>query len=120
MRWQPEPAPAWVTCIPSRNHPKLVPDFSRRLAGRLGLPFLPAISKLRDNQQQKFQQNRYHQCNNLDGVFGIDTPLPAGPVLLVDDMVDSAWTLTVAAILLRQAGCPAVFPVALAATSDGD
>jgi len=119
-RWRPEPAPTWVTCIPSRNHPELVPDFSRRLAQRLGLPFHPAITKRRDNQQQKFQQNRYHQCSNLDGVFGVEGQVPAGPVLLVDDMVDSAWTLTVAAILLRQAGCPAVLPVALAATSDGD
>ncbi|QEA13946.1 RecQ family ATP-dependent DNA helicase [Comamonas flocculans] len=119
-RWRPEPAPTWVACIPSRNHPELVPDFSRRLAQRLGLPFHPTITKRRDNQQQKFQQNRYHQCSNLDGVFGVEGQLPAGPVLLVDDMVDSAWTLTVAAILLRQAGCPAVLPVALAATSDGD
>lgn len=119
-RWQPAPAPTWVTCVPSRNHPELVPDFSRRLALRLGLPFIASITKLQDNQQQKFQQNRYHQCSNLDGVFSVNGPLPAGPVLLVDDMVDSAWTLTVAAILLRQAGCPAVLPVALAATSDGD
>jgi len=120
QRLRPQPAPTWVTCIPSRNHPELVPDFSRRLAARLGLPFHAAITKLRDNEQQKLQQNRYHQCRNLDGVFGLDDPLPAGPVLLVDDMVDSTWTLTVAAILLRQAGCPAVFPTALAATGDGD
>lgn len=120
QRWRPQPLPTWVSCIPSRNHPELVPDFSRRLAQRLGLPFHAAITKLRDNEPQKFQQNRYHQCRNLDGVFGLDGPLPAGPVLLVDDMVDSSWTLTVAAILLRHAGCPAVFPVALAATSDGD
>jgi ATP-dependent DNA helicase RecQ len=119
-RWCPTPKPAWVTCIPSRNHPELVPHFSRRLAQRLGLPFHPAIKKLLDNQPQKLQQNRYHQCNNLDGVFGVDDLLPSGPVLLVDDMVDSAWTLTVAAILLRDAGCPAVFPMALAATRDGD
>ncbi len=31
-RWQPEPAPEWVTCVPSGNHPDLVPDFARRLA----------------------------------------------------------------------------------------
>jgi hypothetical protein len=30
--WAPQPAPAWVTCIPSRRHPNLVPDFARRLA----------------------------------------------------------------------------------------
>jgi ATP-dependent DNA helicase RecQ len=36
------------------------------------------------------------------------------PVLLVDDIVNSGWTMTVAARLLRQAGAPAVLPLALA------
>lgn len=119
-RWQPQPAPAWVTCIPSRNHPELVPDFSARLAQRLGIPFHAAVVKVRDNQAQKLQQNRFHQCRNLDGVFAVVDPVPAGPVLLVDDIVDSGWTLTVASALLRQAGCAAVWPVALAASSAGD
>lgn len=119
-RWCPQPAPTWVTCIPSHRHPELVPDFGRRLAQRLGLPFHAAIAKLRDNPQQKFQENRYHQCSNLDGVFGVTTSLPPGPVLLVDDMVDSGWTLTIGAVLLAQAGCPAVFPLALAATGNGE
>ena len=38
-----------------------------------------------------------------------------GPVL-VDDMVDSRWTLTVSAWLLRRAGAGPVWPVALAMT----
>lgn len=38
----------------------------------------------------------------------------AGPVLLVDDLADSRWILTVAGRLLRQAGVPAVLPFALA------
>jgi ATP-dependent DNA helicase RecQ len=38
-----------------------------------------------------------------------------GPVLLVDDLVDSRWTMTVAGALLRRAGAPAVLPFALAA-----
>ena len=38
-----------------------------------------------------------------------------GPVLLVDDVVDSRWTLTVAARELRRAGAEAVLPLALAA-----
>ncbi len=40
-----------------------------------------------------------------------------GPILLVDDRIDTGWTLTVAAMLLRQAGATAVLPLALAATS---
>lgn len=119
-RWQPQPAPAWVTCIPSRNHPELVPDFGARLAQRLGIPFHAAVVKVRDNQAQKLQQNRFHQCRNLDGVFAVVDPVPAGSVLLVDDIVDSGWTLTVVSALLRQAGCAAVWPVALAASSAGD
>jgi len=106
-----------VTCVPSRRHPALVPDFARRLAARLRLPFLPAIVKQRDNQPQKLQQNRYHQCHNLDGAFAVVTPIPEGPVLLVDDMVDSTWTLTVVAALLRQARSGPVWPTALATTA---
>jgi ATP-dependent DNA helicase RecQ len=37
-----------------------------------------------------------------------------GPVLLVDDVIDSGWTATVVARLLRRAGAPAVLPFALA------
>lgn len=118
-RWQPEPAPTWVACIPSVNHPTLVPGFAERLSRELGLPFVPAITKIRENEQQKVQQNRYHQCRNLDGVFGIRPNLPDGPVLLIDDVVDSGWTLTIAAALLRRAGSGLVWPVALATSSVG-
>ena len=40
-----------------------------------------------------------------------------GPVLLVDDQIDTGWTMTVAAALLRDAGAPAVLPLALATTT---
>jgi ATP-dependent DNA helicase RecQ len=119
-RWRPLPPPAWVTCVPSRDHPDLVPSFARRLAARLDLPFVAAVIKVRDNAPQKLQQNRYHQCRNLDGVFAVAPDIPAGPVLLVDDVVDSAWTLTVIAVLLRRAGSGLVWPVTLATGSVGD
>lgn len=120
QRWQPNPAPQWVCCVPSRNHPELVPDFARRLAVRLGLPFIDAISKVKDNQPQKVQQNRFHQCRNLDGAFEVSQRYPGQPVLLVDDVVDSGWTLTVIAALLQQAGSGPVYPVALASSSVKD
>jgi ATP-dependent DNA helicase RecQ len=40
-----------------------------------------------------------------------------GPVLVVDDRIETGWTMTVAARLLRQAGAPAVLPLALAVTA---
>ena len=120
QRWQPNPAPQWVCCVPSRNHPELVPDFARRLAARLGLPFVDAISKVKDNQQQKGQQNRFHQCHNLDGAFQVAQLYHGQPVLLVADIVDSGWTLTVIAALLQQAGSGLVYPIALASSSVKD
>lgn len=119
-RWQSNPSPEWVCCVPSRNHPELVPDFARRLAARLGLPFVDAVSKVQNNQQQKGQQNSFHQCRNLDGAFAINPALPNTPVLLVDDIVDSGWTLTVISALLQQAGSGVVYPVALASSSVKD
>ena len=113
-RWRPFPAPAWITCVPSKHRPDLVPDFAARLAEKLGLPFLPLVEKAKDNEPQKAQQNRFHQCRNLDGVFTVAGKPPAEPVLLVDDVVDSAWTMTVVAALLQQAGSGPVWPLALA------
>lgn len=120
LRWLPSPAPQWVCGVPSRNHPELVPDFARRLAVRLGLPFIDAVSKVKNNQPQKTQQNRFHQCRNLDGAFSINQPIPNTPMLLIDDIVDSGWTLTVIAALLQQAASGPVYPVTLASSSVKD
>ena len=117
QRWQPSPAPTWLCCVPSRNHPELVPDFARRLATCLKLPYLEAVEKVKDNQQQKSQQNSFHQCVNLDDAFAIRQPFPEGPVFLIDDVVDSGWTLTVIAALLQKAGSGYVYPVALSSSS---
>ena len=40
-----------------------------------------------------------------------------GPVLLIDDQIDTGWTMTVAAALLRDADADAVLPLALATTT---
>lgn len=117
--WNPLPAPAWVTCIPSLRHPHLVLDFARRLSSELGLPFQNAIVKTQSRPEQKKMANSTQQARNVDGSLAlIDQPLLAGPVLLVDDMVDSRWTLTVAAWLLRTKGAGEVWPLALAITGN--
>ncbi len=120
-KWNPHPAPNWVTCVPSLAHPELVPDFAARLASALNLPFKPVIQKIIDNPQQRVMENSFQRAKNLDGVFRIAlaSERKYGPVLLIDDVVDSRWTLTVAAALLRQAGCSAVLPLTLAVNSTG-
>ena len=101
------------------RHPTLVRDFAERLAAALSLPFKPVVAQIKDSAPQKEQRNAFHQCNNLDGVFKVSTPIPRGPVLLVDDVADSGWTLTTVARLLREAGSADVWPFALARASIG-
>jgi ATP-dependent DNA helicase RecQ len=121
QRWQPEPFPTWVTCVPSLNRPELVPNFAQKLADRLNLPFQPVIRKINPTRPQKEMNNSYQQAHNLDGAFAIDTwEGIKGTVFLVDDMVDSRWTFTVIAALLRQGGSGSVFPLALSLNSLAD
>jgi ATP-dependent DNA helicase RecQ len=117
--WKPQPAPVWVTCIPSQRHPTLVKDFAERLAASLGLPFHDALVKTDARPEQKGMANSAQQARNVEGSLGFSqNPVLPGPVLLVDDMVDSGWTFTIAASLLRDRGCSAVFPFALADTGN--
>jgi len=113
--WQPNPFPEWVTCAPSLRHPDLVPNFAKRLAEALNLPFLDAIQKTDARPEQKTMANSTQQARNIDGSLALKSlQVPNGPVLLIDDMVDSRWTMTVCAWLLRTHGCGVVFPLALA------
>lgn len=115
--WEPDPFPEWLTCVPSLKHPELIPDFANRLAQRLGIPYIPCVCKVRDNAPQKQMQNSYQQAQNLDGAFAVEGDVPTGSVFLLDDMVDSRWTITVITALLREQGSGSVFPLALALNS---
>ena len=119
--WAPEPAPAWVTAVPSLRHPDLVADFAERLAARLGLPYRPVVTKIEERPAQKQQNNAAHQQRNIERrVRRATTCYPMAPVLLVDDVVDSAWTMTEVGRLLRRAGVSLVYPVALASSAGRD
>jgi ATP-dependent DNA helicase RecQ len=116
--WQPEPAPEWVTAVPSLRNPELVARFASRLAEYLGLLHRDALVKVRETLPQKRMQNPIQQARNVIGAFEVDRDeVLEGPVLLVDDMVDSRWSITVCGIELAMAGSGPVFPVALADTS---
>jgi ATP-dependent DNA helicase RecQ len=121
LKWNPQPAPEWVTCVPSLRHPNLVPSFANRLAKSLGLPFRSVLEKTDNRPAQKTMANSSKQAHNLDASLAVSTDdVPAAPVLLVDDMVDSKWTLTVAAYLLTSNGSGPVYPLALASTANSD
>ncbi len=112
--WKPQPAPRWVTCVPSLTNPSLVPGFAERLADALGLKFLPILQKVDKRPPQKDMENSHQQVKNVLEAFTVRQRPPASPVLLVDDVIDSGWTLTVVGKLLREAGSGPVFPYVLA------
>ena len=119
-RWNPQPSPTWVTCVPSLRHPQLVPDFARQLADRLGLPFSVVLAKTDERPEQKTMANSVQQARNIDGSLSMcENLIRSGSVLLIDDMVDSRWTMTIASWLLRSNGSGVVFPLALALTGRG-
>jgi len=118
-KWKPSPRPQWVTSVPSLRHPHLVSRFAFRLAKALHLPYRPALVKERETPPQKEMQNSAQQAANIVSALTVDTSkVMPGPVLLVDDIVDSRWTFTVCGILLREAGSDIVYPFALACVTE--
>jgi len=110
----------WVTSIPSRRRTRLVTDAASAIADQLGLPCRDGvIAKVIDAPRQQQMENGAMQLRNAHSSMGVvEMPLP-GPVILVDDIVDSRWTLTVAGHLLRTHGSGPVHPFAFAVASGG-
>jgi ATP-dependent DNA helicase RecQ len=115
-----ESPPTWVTAVPSLRHPELVEGFARRLAVRLGLAYRSALVKSHDSPEQKTMENSFMQARNaIDSFEAVAAEVSAAPVLLIDDMVDSRWTLTICGVLLAEAGSGPVYPIALGQTTPG-
>ncbi|MGI8800630.1 MAG: RecQ family ATP-dependent DNA helicase [Solirubrobacteraceae bacterium] len=112
-RWAPTPPPRWVCSVPSRRSGELVPDFARRLAALLALPFVDALARVGDGPPQREMRNAAQQVANVRGQFTVSGPLTAEAGLLVDDVRSSGWTLTMVGAQLRQAGAGDVHPLVL-------
>jgi ATP-dependent DNA helicase RecQ len=112
--WRPDPRPVWVTAVPSLRRPDVVSSLATRLAAKLGLPFVPVVGKVRECAPQAEMSNTSQQAANVAGAFALRGPVADGPVLLVDDLIDSRWTITTIGGLLREAGSGPVLPIALA------
>ncbi len=118
--WTWDERPAAVVSMPSRRHPLLVESIARGFAEAGRLPYLGALSLANGGPTGTSGGNSAYRLASVWSAFGVDanlTDLVAatnGPVLLVDDLADSRWTLTVAARLLRRAGASNVLPFVLA------
>lgn len=106
----------WVTHVPSLRRPNLVKDFAEKLAEKLQLEYVSSIIKTEVAEEQKTLNNAFKQYENAWNSFKVKGAYNHN-VLLVDDMVDSRWTLTVCGYKLRENGSGKVFPFALANTA---
>ena len=113
-RWNPQPFPKWVTAIPSLRHPTLVPGFAERLAKKLKLPFITVLERTGQAEEQKLMQNSTMQARNVYRTLEVKGKILDQPLLLIDDIIDSGWTLTMAGYILRKKGSGLVYPFTLA------
>jgi ATP-dependent DNA helicase RecQ len=112
--WRPDPRPMWVTAVPSLRRPEVVASLAERVAVALGLSYRPVVRKAYERPSQSEMSNTSQQARNVAGAFEVTGVVPDGPVLLVDDLIDSRWTVTTVGSLLRAAGSGPVLPLALA------
>jgi len=112
--WGWESRPAAIVSVPSRRHPLLVESIAQGLSAAGRLPYLGAMSLENGGPTGEAGGNSAYRLAGVWDRFGAPE-LPEGqPVLLVDDLVDSRWTITVAGRALRRAGASAVLPFVLA------
>ncbi len=115
--WEWKLRPTAVLGLDSVTHPLLIGSLTDRLA-QLGR--LTRLDTLRyaPNRRTTTAANSAYRVAALQGCWlPPDLPADVGPVLLVDDVTDSGWTLTMAARVVRAAGAPQVLPFALASVS---
>ncbi len=113
--WGWDERPTAVVAMPSRRRPLLVDSLARSLAAAGRLPFLGTLGIRNGGPTGDAGGNSVYRLAGLWDRFDASAlEIPAGPVLLVDDLADSRWTLTVASRELRRAGASAVLPFTLA------
>ena len=113
--------PGAVVSVPSRRRPLLVTSVAEHLAAAGRLPYLGSLELRHGGPTGRPGGNSAFRLAAVwdrvavpdDVRSGLAATGPA-PVLLVDDLVDSRWTMTVAGRELRRAGAAGVLPFALA------
>jgi ATP-dependent DNA helicase RecQ len=115
--WNWAVRPTAVLALDSERHPLLISSLARRLAD---LGRLTDLGTLRYAAQRRpvTAANSAYRVAALSGSWSPpDIDAIGGPVLLIDDLADTGWTLTTAARVVRAAGASEVLPFALASTS---
>ncbi|MFG2063160.1 DEAD/DEAH box helicase [Micromonospora sp. NPDC048871] len=113
--------PVGVVAMDSTTHPLLITSLAERIAAVGRMPLLGRVTVA--TPPGAARGNSAQRVRALHGTLTVPAPLATaladltGPVLLVDDLVETGWTLTLAARELRRANAPAVLPLTLALTT---
>ncbi|OEJ24643.1 recombinase RecQ [Streptomyces agglomeratus] len=116
--------PVGVVTVASRTRPELIGTLGARIAEIGRMPVLGSLAYTAAAEVTVPQRsNSAQRLRALEGALTVPPQLASalasagGPVLLVDDFMETGWTLAVAARLLRRAGAEAVLPLVLAVQS---
>jgi ATP-dependent DNA helicase RecQ len=121
--WDWDRRPAGVVTLPSLTRPALITSLGQRIAGIGRLPYLGALGYTGPDGAGPRRHNSAQRVGSLWDALAVPGEVAGAvrdlgePVLVVDDRIETGWTITVAARLLREAGAPAVLPLVLAVSS---
>jgi ATP-dependent DNA helicase RecQ len=112
--WDWAERPTGVVSMPSLSRPVLIESLGERIASIGRLSYLGQVRYRGDGAGPR-RHNSAQRVRSLWDAF--EVPEVSGTVLLVDDRIETGWTMTVAAKRLREAGATAVLPLALSVTT---
>jgi ATP-dependent DNA helicase RecQ len=121
--WDWSQRPAGVLTLPSRTRPVLITSLGQRIAQVGRLPYLGSLGYASPDGPGTRHHNSAQRLRSLWHALTVPDDLRealsqlTGPLLLIDDRIETGWTMTVAAKYLREAGAPAVLPLVLAVTT---
>lgn len=121
--WEWVHRPAAVVRVPSATRPHLIDSLASGLARVGHLQDLGGLDLAENAPRLNSSTNSAYRLRDVHNRFSVGPQLMSrlshlggAPVLLVDDVISSRWTMTVAARSLRRAGSGPVLPLALALT----
>lgn len=108
-----------ITCVPSLRS-DIVKSFAKELATSLKIEFVELLDKLPSRPQNEMENSSYQCANAFKAFVAKENISYPEKVILVDDIVNSRWTLTVCGYKIMEQGTREVYPFVLADNSYGE